>query len=833
MPIPAAIRRQLSLPSLVLLFVGSGCAALIYEVVWLQLLQLVIGLTTVSLGVLLGVYMGGMCLGSLLLARFVSSRHNPLRVYALLELGIAGTGVGVLFTVPWLSELYTRFGGSGLQGVTLRAIVAAVCLIPPTVLMGATLPAIARYVRATSTGAAWLGFFYGGNILGAVIGCLVAGFYLLRVHDMATATYVAAGLNVLVALLALALAGRTTAPPVSDPEPSAEPVKAPAGSSLVYLIIGLSGFTALGAEVVWTRLMSLLFGGTVYTFSLLLAVFLAGLGIGSSAGSLLARILKQPRRALGLCQLLLMAAVAWSAYAIARSLPYWPVAPGGHESPWITFQIDFARALWAMLPAALLWGASFPLALAAITHDQTDPGRLVGRLYAANTLGAIIGALLFSLVLVPGLGTQWAQRILVLVCGCASLFALLPAEKQFSVPLPAVHLLTARRLAGAGCVLALAAVLAWTLAPVPWGLIAYGRHMTSYGNRLAPGIIDESSVPWDGTPDIFATYVGEGLNGSVAVTKWTTGVRNFHSAGKVQASSDPRDMRLQRMLGHLSALAATNPASVLVVACGAGVTAGTFVVHPEVERIVICDIEPLVPTRIAPMFAQENFDVVNDPRTQIVIDDGRHFIRTSKEKFDIITSDPIDPWVKGCAALNTLEYYEMCKSHLKPGGVMSLWIPLYESDSETVKSSIATFFQAFPNGVLFSNDDMGEGYDAVLLGQLEPTAFNLDRMQERLDRPDHARVRQSLKEAGFSTMYSLFGTYAGQASDLREWTRTGQINTDSNLRLQYLAGLSYNSYLGSAILDEILEHRRFPENLFPGSGGRRTALRIAITGSAE
>ena len=261
------------------------------------------------------------------------------------------------------------------------------------------------------------------------------------------------------------------------------------------------------------------------------------------------------------------------------------------------------------------------------------------------------------------------------------------------------------------------------------------------------------------------------------------------------------------------------------------VTAGAFVVHPEVKRIVICDIEPLVPRIVAPLFAKENYNVVNDPRTEVVIDDGRHFIRTTKEKFDVITSDPIDPWVKGCAALNTLEYYEMCKQHLKPGGVMSLWIPLYESDSATVKSSIATFFKAFPHGLLFSNDDLGDGYDAVLLGQVEPTAFNLDQVQSRLDDASHTRVKQSLQDAGFLTLYSLLSTYAGRATDLRDWTATGQINTDANLRLQYLAGMSFNSYAGSEILNEILQYRQFPEDLFPGSAGRKSALRFAIMGN--
>ncbi|HZY84607.1 MAG TPA: hypothetical protein VFE78_07235, partial [Gemmataceae bacterium] len=182
-PGPSAARR--SLPLLLLLFVGSGCSALIYEIVWFQLLQLVIGSSAVSLCVLLATFMGGMCLGSLALPRVVSPRHHPLRVYALLELGIGVIGVAVLFGVPLADRLYAGYFGHGLQGVLLRGAVCAACLLPPTLLMGATLPAIARWVEATPKGVSWLGGFYAGNIAGAVFGCLLAGFYLLRVHDMA------------------------------------------------------------------------------------------------------------------------------------------------------------------------------------------------------------------------------------------------------------------------------------------------------------------------------------------------------------------------------------------------------------------------------------------------------------------------------------------------------------------------------------------------------------------------------------------------------------------------------------------------------------------------
>jgi spermidine synthase len=821
------------LPLTLILFFATGCAALIYEVVWFQLLQLVIGLGNVSLAVVLGTYMAGMCLGSLLVPRFVSRRFHPLRVYAWIELGIALFGILLLFLVPLVARVYTEFMGHGLPSLLLRGAVAAICLLGPTILMGATLPVLSRAAENKRNAVSWIGFFYAANIVGAVFGCLLAGFYLLRVYDSAAATYVAAGINTFVALVSFVLAAFIKDAKSPEPRRGANSDFRPemdfpnvdgkpkTREYVVYTAIGLSGMSALGAEVVWTRLLSLVLGGTVYTFSIVLAVFLFGLGIGSGLGSFWGRLTRRPSAAFGICQVGLTASIAWCAYMIACSLPYWPTNPSISLSPWFNFQLDIARCLWALLPSAVFWGASFPLALAAVQSQGEDSASTVGRLYAANTLGAIVGAIGFTLLVIPLSGTQHAEQLLI---GLAAATAVLVLCSHRNVDAPVENRLPKLLpLSGFVC---LAALLIWNVAPAPWGLAAYGRFMATYGRRLAPRLIEEKNVPTDGTPDIFCTYQGEGLNGTVAVTKWKSGQRSFHSAGKVQASNEAQDMRLQRMLGHISALAHNKPESVLVVACGAGVTAGSFVVHPEVKRIVICDIEPLVPKYVAPMFEKENYNVVNDPRTELVFDDGRHFVRTTKEKFDIITSDPIDPWVKGCAALNTVEYYQMCKDHLKPGGVMSLWIPLYESNSEASKSLIATFFQVFPNGILWSNELDGEGYDAVLFGQTEPTHIDVDEIQERLDRPDHQRVKQSLTEVGFRTAVSLLSTYAGRAMDLREWTSDAQINTDRNLRLQYLAGMWFNSYMETDILGEINQYRKFPETVFVGTKGRREVLRI-------
>lgn len=844
------------LPLLVVLFVASGCSALIYEIVWFQLLQLVIGSTGISMGVLLGTFMGGMCAGSLLLPRLISARRHPLRVYAVLELGIAAIALLVLRGMPWIADTYTHMAG---HGIAARALVGMICLLPPTLLMGATLPAIARWVESSPRGVSWMGFFYGGNIAGAVFGCLLAGFYLLRVHDMAYATYVAMIVNGAVALAGFTVSffaphlspaiysrsGRTEGPRLSNAERSSSPDLAQRASdarvTAIYFVIALSGLTGLGAEVVWTRLLALMLGQTVYTFSIILSVFLLGLGIGSSIGAFFSRHASNPRLALGICQLLLAGAIAWTAYAISDSLPYWPLQPTMAPTPWIMFQVDLARCLWGILPGAILWGASFPLALAAASRGQ-DPGRLVGGVYAANTLGAIVGALAFAMVLVPTIGTFASERILIGLALLSAALLLAPLLWRSILSTSGDERRpSGARIMGASviAVIALASgvLLIKNVKPMPWTAVAFGRNSASWASMSDPRIIPESEIAKANSDySRFCIYVGEGMNVSAAVTVSRDGFKYFHGAGKVQASTDPNDMRLQRMLGHISALTFANhsPQKVLVVACGAGVTAGSFIPYDSVKRIVICDIEPLVPQKVTPMFGPQNYHIVDGiaeqnphmvdgKQVEVMYDDGRHFIRTTSEKFDVITSDPIDPWVKGCAALNTVEYYTMCRDHLNPGGVMALWIPLYESDLPTFKSVLATFFKVFPDGILWSNDNNQGGYDAVLYAQLGGTHIDLDETDRWLDA--HPKVKRSLREVGFgaaqngSIATGLYSSYAGRASGLTEWGRDAQINYDSNLRLQYLAGMSLNSQvtISDLLLQSVLNYYRFPSDIFSGS----------------
>jgi spermidine synthase len=780
------------LPLILVLFVGSGCAALIYEIVWFQVLQLVIGSSAVSLAILLGTFMGGMCAGSLLLAKFVSATRHPLAVVARLEGLIGACGAALVFLLPLVSHA--------------SAVMCVLLLLPPTILMGATLPAMSRYVKATPSGVSWLGFFYGGNIVGAVVGCVTAGFYLLPRFDLSTAAFVAVGINLTVAALGIVL---SRSAPYDVPDTGVErasPIRwAPRG---VYAAIALSGLTALGAEVVWTRLLSLMFGATTYAFSIILGVFLVGLGFGSLAGSWMARDAKHPRVILGWIQLFLAFATAWGAFMIARELPWWPLDERLTPGSWIVFQVDLARTLFAVLPGAVLWGASFPLALAAASEgmkadSNSDAGRMVGRVYAANTLGAIVGSVITGLVLIPWIGTKGAQQVFIVVSAVSGVLAIGPL------------LFRRTAIAVATGVLAVAGlVLASQVPVVPVGLIAWGR-----------------SLSWQGTPH--ALDWAEGMNSSIAVTEELGGYRSFHVSGKVEASTEPQDMRLQRLLGHLSALMHEHPKNVLVVGFGAGVTAGAISIHPTVERMVICEMEPLIPKIVSKYFSDANYSVAENRKVSIVYDDARHYVLTTREKFDVITSDPIHPWVKGSAALYTQEYFEHVKARLNPGGVVTQWVPLYESTPDVVRSEMATFFSVFPNGTVWRNDNRnGSGYDVVLVARLddEPAIkpIDVDALQARIMQPEYAPVMESLKEVDFGSAFDMLRTYSGRSTDLAPWLGGAEINRDRNLRLQYLAGLGYNAFLGTQIRNEILTFRTFPADMFTGSPTSIAQLRELV-----
>ena len=585
---------------------------------------------------------------------------------------------------------------------------------------------------------------------------------------------------------------------LGDPQPS----RSTFADALVYVAIALSGACALAAEAIWTRTLGLLLGASVYGFSLILAVFLTGLGLGSAAGSWTGKA--HSRQALAYCQLLLAAAIAWTAYSLAASLPYWPIDPSIASSIGFNYQLDLARSLWALLPPTLLWGASFPLALAALSNRESN-AKLFAGVYAANTLGAIAGALGASLLLIAWMGSQHAQQLLIAVSATTGLLLLLTSFSRSTA------------ITGLAAVF-FTALLIRIVPPIAPVLIAHGRYAAS----------------WAGKGNI--VYAAEGMNSSVAVSSFPNGALTFHVSGKIQASNVPRDMRLQRMLGHLSTLTTATPRSVLVIGCGAGITAGAVSIDPRVERVTIVEIEALVPKAAARYFGKENFNVIHNPKVQVRIDDGRHYLLTTKEKFDAITVDPLDPWVKGAANLYTKRVLRGGEAAAQSGWRGHHVHSTLRDESGRGEERGCHVLRIFPNEAIFGNPYQGKGHDMLLLGGTAPLKIDLDEMERRLNGPGYHKVVQSLAEVGMNSAVDLFATYAGRGSDLGPWLSGAAINSDRNLRMEYLAGTGLDLddsaaiYAGHAGLQKIPARHVYKRGGARGDAARgRAAARRART----
>lgn len=820
------------LPWLLLLFAGSGCSALVYEIVWYQLLQFAIGSTAVSLGFLLATFMGGLGIGSLLLPKFFPTsdggKNHPLRLYAYIEAGIAILGVLELLIIPLISGAYVAGARTGFSNEILRGVLCAIVLLPPTILMGASLPAIARWAQATPRGVSWWGLFYGINTLGAVSGCVLAGFILLPNFNIYVATFAAVVINLAIAAFSFTLAkiAPFTAAPEGEETAYAKQADPEASTSdlmdkwPIYIGVGMSGAVAIGAQIVWTRILSLLFAATTYAFSIILAVYLVGLTVGAWAAAKIVNRM-EARQALGWAQFLAVLGLCWTAWNLSSNVPYWPIDPTLNSYAPVTFQVDLLRTLWCIFPATVCWGASVPLAFAAVSRLKSqDPSRTVSGVYAANTLGAIIGALAASLWIIPSFGTQNAQKVLVVISAISAVIVLVPAYMR-------------RQKAGGVfadmVAVGVAAVVSLVLAGVPAltktgplsGIQAAPPELIGYGRRI---------MEYVGTSTFHEVH--EGRNSSIAISTYNAnGSIQFHVAGKVEASNNADDFRLERILGHIPALVG-QPKSVLIVGFGAGITAGSFTTYPDIASITICEMEPNVPPTSTRWFAKENYNVMNNPRTHLHFDDARHYVLTTKEKYDLITSDPIHPFVKGSANLYTAEYFNMVKNHLNAGGVVTQWIPLYESDVATVKSEVKTFFEVFPYGAIFANLAGGQGYDVVALGSMTPIKIDMDAIQARLESPQYAPVAQSLADVGMNSAADMFRTFTATREQLKPWMDMpdGFVNHDSDLKLQYVAGRALNVAMQDAILREMLSYRRPDPDMFVGSADKVAAVNQGFPG---
>ncbi len=791
------------------LFFTSGCAALIYEVIWFHLLRLVIGASAISMAIVLASFMGGMFLGSLLYAHFVRRSLNPVVVYAVLEIGIGVFGLLMPVLLPAVKYVYIGLVGYGSLGIALRAVIAAVLLLPPTALMGATLPAIARRYEPGRRGMAGLSSLYAANTLGAVAGCLVSAFYLLAVWDVWVATVFAVVLNFGLGAVALRWRERLFNPSASRPPKAVEAGAADAAVVLgpVYLAAALSGVTSLGAQVIWTRLLTLLFGASVYAFAIILAVFLAGLGIGSAWASRLLRRGFDGTRGLMHGQLALVPTMLLGGYLLAEALPY------GSPPGWIPMQslhaLHIVRAVVVVLPATIFWGTSFPFALAAAGAGHDDTGRSTGLVYASNTIGAIIGTLGVSFWLIPAYGTHRAGQVLILIAAisAAALWATITRNSVASPAGKAPGLVRGRSSIWPLVVGALGVGL---LPAFPKQFLAHGRYLIWVDQR-------------DQYP-----YVSEGAASTVAVHIAPDGYSNFHVSGRVEATNNPNDLRTERLIGHISAFAHPHPESVLVVGLGAGVTAGALTLHPEIRRIVICEIEPRV-VGATNLFAKENYSVLSNPRVEVVFDDARHYLATTREKFDIITSDPIHPWVRGNSILFSREYYAIVRAHLKPGGLASQWVPLYETSELAIQIQAKTFMQAFADGTVWNTITDNRGYDVVFVGSEQPLRIDVNEVQVRIDRSP--LLEASLREVKLGGAVSLLSTYGTSGRDMSAWLTNVPVNRDFSLKLEYISGLAINSHDADGIYAHMSANRTFPEQLFAGTPETLNGLRRRILGA--
>ena len=432
------------------------------------------------------------------------------------------------------------------------------------------------------------------------------------------------------------------------------------------------------------------------------------------------------------------------------------------------------------------------MALAALGHKSgVDPGKAVGGLYAANTFGAIVGSIGVSLFAMP-YGGRFVQQLLTLISGVSGLVmivALIWPHRAFRIDARLAAGRTQFSLTGFAQIAAVAVMClmaVWAVPSTPHELLADGRSIRRWA--------DSASY----------VYVAEGLDSPIVVSDLEDGTRCFHVAGKVEASTRERDLRTQRLLGHLPAMAHQSPKKVLVIGCGSGMTAGSFLLHSSVEQIVLCELEKCVIDAARDHFEAYNYGVVSDPRTRIIHDDARHFLATTQESFDIITVDPIHPWVKGAAALYTTEFFQLCKSHLNQNGIVTLWAPLYESNEATVKCEIATFLQQFPHATLWSGQSQHVGYDLVIVASTEEV-IDVERMAGKLT--SSTLLQFSFAEIGLASVGALVNCLAAEGHDLRDWLRDAQINRDRNLRLQYLAGTNPDHALEQQILQTIVSAR--------------------------
>jgi spermidine synthase len=665
--------------ALIACFFVSGAASLVLEVVWTRGLRLVFGSTTLAVSTVLVAYMAGLGAGGLVGGRLAARSARPVRAYGWIELGIGLYALAVPFLIAalpalagaWLAEL--PFWPAAL----VRFAVALALLAPPTFGMGLTLPLITRALVVEARAGGGIAVLYGVNTLGAVAGVLLATFALLPALGVRTSSVAAAAVDLAVGALALLLARRFPALEREAPPPApARELSARWNPAL--LAYATVGFSALVYEVAWTRALAMVMGSSLYAFACMLAAFLFGIGAGSLAARGFVDRLRRPlfAYALGIALLGVVSLVCLVALPALPALFMRLVRASGGSPGALAFA-QFGTALLVMLPPALVLGALFPL-LARVQASVEGAASATGDVYFANTAGSALGAFLAGFVLLPALGLRGTAALAIAInaLACAGLL------------LWRGHDTFARRAALAAAPLALAA---WMVAAPP----SIDTRPLAFGGFSATRIFDATpdvSVI-EGIHDEEVLFYRDGLSATVSVHRYRGGV-SLHTNGKADASSNV-DMPTQVLIGQVPMLFGPPAKSALVIGWASGVTAGSIARHP-VERIDVVELEP------AMLEASRFFDDVNgrpleDPRLRMIVDDGRSYLARTTERYDVIASEPSNPWLTGVANLFTREHFRAARNALAPGGRLLQWFPLYAIDPEILRSVLAALRAEFPH----------------------------------------------------------------------------------------------------------------------------------------
>jgi spermidine synthase len=772
-------------PLLYACFFGSGAAGLILEVVWSKYLSLLLGNSIYGVSTVVAAFLGGLGIGAAIGGRLAARAKEPLLAYARLELLVAALGLAspLAFAAarPIFAALNALLLGHGNVFLVLRFLVLFAALLTPTTAMGATLPLIVSdFSRRDPKGAdSATARLYAVNTAGAVLGVALAGFVAIPAIGLWKSAALAAGIDLVVAIAVWL--GRPGAPPAArERAPEREASRgargagpAPRFAGWILPVFAISGFTAILYEVAWTRILSVPFGGMVYAFSAILAIYLIGIALGASAASRLLKVLPAPVLLFGVLQGGLAAAVAAGTHLFER-VPHWQ-ARAIARSFGNTFDLLASEAVIAakiILPAALLLGALFPTAVAIYQRRRGDAGASVGSVYAANTVGSIAGSLLTAFLLIPWIGSLHAILVAAALNAGIAVAALLFADGPR---------IAGRALAG---VVAVAAGLFATLWTPTWnaermsiGLVRLLRSHWFGGESLTHRMIDRIGSSSDVERLLFYK---EGRLAAVAVVE--VGQRRaLIINGKTDATTGSgEDMAQQVLMGQLPLLFAPEAKDVCVVGYGSGVTTYAVMTHP-VRDVLTIELEGAV-IEAAPFFRADAHDPLSDPRSRLLVEDAGTYLRSTPRKYDLILSEPSNLWIAGMADLFTTDFYRAARARLAPGGLFSQWVQCYQASPVTLGTVFRTLVTRFPHGQLFYVD--GSADLIVLASPDRAVPVDLDLLARGFQNP---KVAQNLARVGINSLADLLRCYRGRLERAAADAGPGPVNTDDNAWLEHHA----------------------------------------------